>query len=596
MKKALFWFVLGTAPLSAIELQLLPEYLRTDPTGVVVPQDQTQAGKIELRAARGGYLSFQVLVKLKQPSTYGLHMDRVPSPFEVDLFKEWYHRLHENGHYVPDALIPVKLPFQSTLPEKGNRITAQTSQAFWVDLWIPQDAPAGQISLTINSRSQEGTAKLEISVTVMSDVIPKEDAVTVDHNSYGTSWLKNIYPSLASKSGNFFESDRFFDLIDAYHRIFYEHRGIYHQLGYGHAGKVGPEFAPALKGSGRSKHVSDWSLFDRHYGPLFDGTAFEKTRRGPRPIPFAYLPINPEWPASYLWWGEPGYEAEFQNVVGEMERHFRERGWTNTRLELFFNHKKRYMGFPWDGDEVRFLGDDQYLIYFGRLLKESLPPKTPVKFAYRVDASWALEAQAKELKGLINLWVCNGDILSWYPEVARELKRRGDIVWYYAGPPPVTLPSARITELPLRAWLWGIDGFVHWQTVAAGADPWFDFDGGGTALVYPGDRFGIAGPIPSIRLKLQRTALQDLALLNAFSGRSSPNELRSRAAELFNGSKPKDWWNARPAMADQPPDEWIGSSIDAAVKKTREMSERIEPDAWQRIHDYVMSMARERQP
>ena len=103
---------------------------------------------------------------------------------------------------------------------------------------------------------------------------------------------------------------------------------MFHQLGYGHAGKVGPEFAPALEGSGRSKHIANWDLFDRHYGPLFDGSAFAGTRRGAKPIPFAYLPINPEWPASYLWWGEPGYEAEFVNVVSAMERHFREKNWT----------------------------------------------------------------------------------------------------------------------------------------------------------------------------------------------------------------------------------------------------------------------------
>ena len=37
-------------------------------------------------------------------------------------------------------------------------------------------------------------------------------------------------------------SDVLFNLIHAYHRIFYKHRGTFHQLGYGHAGKVGPEF------------------------------------------------------------------------------------------------------------------------------------------------------------------------------------------------------------------------------------------------------------------------------------------------------------------------------------------------------------------
>ena len=78
--------------------------------------------------------------------------------------------------------------------------------------------------------------------------------------------------------------------------------------------------------------------------------------------PFMYLPVNPEWPTSYLWWDEPGYEAEFVNVLSDFERHFREKKWTSTRLEVFFNQKKRYKGFPWDGDEIRFDRDNQYLV------------------------------------------------------------------------------------------------------------------------------------------------------------------------------------------------------------------------------------------
>ena len=45
----------------------------------------------------------------------------------------------------------------------------------------------------------------------------------------------------------------FFELIHAYHRVFYENRGVFHQLGYGHGGKVGPEFAPRLEGTGKQQ-------------------------------------------------------------------------------------------------------------------------------------------------------------------------------------------------------------------------------------------------------------------------------------------------------------------------------------------------------
>ena len=79
--------------------------------------------------------------------------------------------------------------------------------------------------------------------------VPEEDAVTLDHNSYGTSWMFDQYPKTLPRS----DEDGLFRLIHAYHRIFYEHRGTYHQLGYGHAGKVGPEFAPELAGSGKDE-------------------------------------------------------------------------------------------------------------------------------------------------------------------------------------------------------------------------------------------------------------------------------------------------------------------------------------------------------
>jgi hypothetical protein len=326
---------------------------------------------------------------------------------------------------------------------------------------------------------------------------------------------------------------------------------------------------------------------------LFDGSAFAGSRRGAKPIPFAYLPINPEWPASYLWWGEPGYEAEFVNVVSEMERHFREKNWTHTRLELFFNHKKRYMGFPWDGDEERFPSDLPYFREYGRLLRKAVPADSPVKFVFRADVSWDMERQSKELAGIVNMWICGDGILSWYPETARAMKERGDIVWFYSGPPSVTQPAAKITEFPLQAWLWGIDGYVHWLTVSPGTDPWFRFDGGGTALAYSGERFGVEEPIPGIRLKIQRNAVQDLALLDSFKDRRPIAGLRDEAARRFNGSRSRDWWNPRPALADRPPYEWTNGQIDEASSQTRRMLQKTTANAWQNVHEFVMQLAGE---
>jgi hypothetical protein len=593
-----FGWALGCMALcaQAAELRIEPEYLRIGPDGEIVEPDRAAAGHARpavWTGARAGYVSFQVVARLKAAGEYSLEWT-APAGLQVDVFREWYHALERGKSYFPDALVPAKSPHRSQLPSADNRIDGQKAQAFWVDVWIPAGARAGDYSLAFRLASGEGEARVAVPLRVMDSTIPAEDVVTMDHNSYGSSWIGDLYPEARERGGKeFYRSDAFFGLIHAYHRLFYEHRGVFHQLGYGHAGKVGPEYAPALEGAGRRRHVASWELYDRHYGPLFDGTAFAGTRRGAKPIPFAYLPINPDWPSSYLWWGEPGYEAEFVNVVSEMERHFREKQWTKTRLELFFNHKKRYMGYPWDGDEVRFPEDNGYFREYGRLLRKAVPADSPVPFVFRADSSWDMERQAKDLAGVVNLWVCGDGILSWYPETARLLKERGDIVWFYSGPPPVTRPAAMITEFALQAWLWGIDGYVHWLTVSPGADPWFRFDGGGTALAYSGERFGAAGPIPSIRLKIQRNAVQDLALLESFRSRRAAAELRDEAARRFNGSRAQDWWNPRPPLADRPPSEWSNGEIDEATAKTRSMLEKTRADAWQNVHEFVMQLAGE---
>jgi hypothetical protein len=583
---------------SGIQLEATPAYRRPDPFGGIVAADQGGAASftnsISLEAARGSYASFHLVVKMPQPGPYTLDL-RLPADaakLQADLFREWFHFTESDKHYYPDALIPVAKPYPSRMPEPDNRIAGQTAQAFWVDLWIPPGAEPKTYHASAVLQAAGAEHSLPIELKVLGAVVPDDDAVLLDHNSYGASWLASDYPSLTKKLGAaFYQSDDFFRLIHAYHRIFYEHHGAFHQLGYGHAGKVGPEFAPALEGSGRRRHIANWNLYDRHYGPLLDGSAFAATRRGARPIPFVYLPVNPEWPASFLNWGEPGYETEFVNVLGEMEQHFRAKGWTQTHFELFFNHKKRYMGFPWDGDEVRFPADNRYFLEYGRLLKKALPADTPVKFVFRADVSWDMEKQFQELAGVVNMWIASRGILSWLPQAPRTVRARGDVIWFYSGPPAVTEPASTITQFPLEGWIRGLDGFVHWLVIGAGPDPWFHFDGGGTALVYSGDRFGIAGPVPSVRLKIQRNAVQDLTLLA-----SLPGDLAGRkgeAARLYNGTSLADWWNPRPSFADQPTSEWSGADLDEATQPAMSHLEHIDPEAWARVRQYVLKLASE---
>ncbi len=589
----------GLRAAMAVEVTALPEHLRPDPFGGIVAVDRTgddaqpaaygARRPLTLTGARNGYVSFHLVVKIPDTSAYRLNfsLEDKTGKIQADVFREWFHFTEPDESYYPDALVPVSLPYSSQIPDPDNRIEKQTAQAFWVDVWIPADTTPSVYMGAVTLESGKRKHVLPIRLSVLPAVIPDEDVIAVDHNSYGSSWLADYYP------GTRVPSEASFRLTHLYHRLFYEHRGVFHQLGYGHGGKVIPEFAPELTGSGKTKRVASWDLYDRHYGPLLDGSAFAGSRRGPRPIPFVYLPINPEWPASFLWWGQPGYEAEFTNVLREMEKHFREKRWTRTNFEVFFNHKKRYKAFPWDGDETRFPGDDKYFIEYGRLLKASLPPASPVRFLFRIDASWSMENQFKSLAGTINFWVCGGGMFGWYEYAAKMLKDRGDIVWIYGGAPAVTAVSASITELPLRVWLFGVDGWVHWLTTDPGKDPWFHFRGGSTALAYPGTRFGINEPIPSVRLKIQRNCVQDLALLHSFRARRPLDQLKAEAARRFDGSTPAQWWSQRPKLADSPPYTWTNSDIDEAIKASTPRRAELRAAAWQNVRDYIIELATE---
>ena len=130
--------------------------------------------------------------------------------------------------------------------------------------------------------------------------------------------------------------------------------------------------------------------------------------------------------------------------------------------------------------------------------------------------------------------------------------------------------------------------------MAPGKDPWFHFDGGGTALVYPGERFGLAAPIPSVRLKVQRNAVQDIDLLDAARRGHPLDQLKAEVARRYNGSTSRDWWTPRPPIADRPPWEWNNADIGEAPQPNRRLFRNIDPAAWRKVREYALQVAEEK--
>jgi len=547
------------------------EWVAHDPFGRVKSSDVSETlcpveanGQLRLSAARNGYVSFRLWVT--GSGSYRLAID-ADKPIEVDLFRAWYHKLAESaaqrtgasGWFV-DALVPEQPDAVKTLPDPDNAIGHQTQQEYWVDLFVPADAPPGRTPGKVVLEADGKRIELPLVVEVLEAVIPDDDAIICDHNSYGCRWLTDMYPgAFARRDGKQARWAKMIELLHHYYRICHEHRGHFSNLGAGHAGTFDPIYGPQIRGAGRDKSLEGWEWFDRHYGPLLDGSAFAgifpgavRARRPARCVWGVYTPISVDWPADYLWWGQPGYEVEFTRCVGQFDEHFRQNNWLTTHPLFFFNHKKRYRWYEWDGDEPKYPTDDKYFIEMGRLFKAAVGD-TPVPWLYRMDASWQMQRHFELLAGMVNFWVCAA-FSRWYPDELAAVAARGDVVWTYSGTPGVADTSSALLEYVWRTWGRGIHGHCEWLTVAPGPDPWFDCNGAETGMIYPGERFGVAGPIPSVRLKLQRNAVQDINLIDARA--RAGGRLDEVRADLTR-RVPVSLFEPPPKVVEQqPPERW----------------------------------------
>jgi hypothetical protein len=587
---------------SAFKLQAADEWTAHDPFGRVKSADARSSGTrtrsrgkpVALRAARGGYASFRVVV-------HGHGRFRLDCRFhgelEADLYRTWYHPVKQRDGrttlYYPDALVPAGKGQEFAIPDPDNRISGQTVQEFWVDVFVPPDAEPGQTEGLVRLTAGRDSAEFPVSVAVVEKALPDQPCIVFDHNSYGCRWLIEYYPkTLGPHRGRKHFWHKASELIHHYFRMAHEHRGLFHNLGYGHSGQFDPIYGPRTTGYGRNKQLVDWELFDRHHGPLLDGTAFRvappgmpKPRQSDRPVWAVYAPINPDWPASYLWWGEPGYEVEFTRCVGQFDAHLRDNGWTKTQIEFFFNHKKRYRWFEWDGDEVKHAKDDAYHLEMIRLW-EKATAGSPVKWVYRADVSWQMKGQFERLGGHRNLWNCGG-FCAWYPEEIRRVLARGEIVTTYGGCPRIDAASTDILQNLYHTWARGLHGFCAWLTPRPGPDPWFDCDGAETGIFYPGERFGIAGPLPSIRLKLLRNGIQDLDMLDQEARRKGRLE-RTRKALIDAVGAPV--WGEPPRVARElPPEEWDSINLGIEHEPIMAPSERLGSGWWAVVRDAAFS-------
>ncbi|MDF2652447.1 MAG: hypothetical protein K0Q73_8252, partial [Paenibacillus sp.] len=562
---------------------LIDDMIRICPqTGNVIEEESRHKSIYEhedivlrMTSPRNAYVSLQLIVKLELLSEADpvielgpLRSDDIESPADYDVYMQWYHVL--NGRFIPDALVPFQ-PYSNQPQVKQichlNAIPDQSYTTFWIDMFVPRETQPGNYEGDLLIKMGDYIQSHSFTLQVLRTSVPDETLLTADLNNYADN-LSRRMESLRDRKTRY-QDGSYFQMERQFYRMSHEHRCVFHHLPYSHSGAIPESYIPEITGKGKFMKVEDWSLFDEHFGPYLDGSAFEGTKRGPIPLPYMYLPFNFHWPADYAKWGTKGYKTEFAAMLEEFHDHFTEKGWLSTQFELFLNHKKRYKLFPYDGDETRFLWDEKVNDIFYDFSRSVLERKEGAQFIFRTDASWSYGLHYSKYADIIRLWVVNDRIFSWYKDGLQHLKEAGCTVWTYGGAPKIDRSFIANAFLPMMTVARGTDGFVYWENTYWGND-WSvtPESGGATTLFYPGDKlFGIEGPLPCIRLKWLRNVMQVADCMESWirecpdeARRDEINSLIANTLGVAEGS----WWPKQPNFVDLPPYEWSDAELSDA--------------------------------
>lgn len=399
---------------------------------------------------------------------------------------------------MPDAAVPLAGSF--SLPPADDPQAADAANiSLLCELHVPHGAAAGPRQGTLTVAAGGETLTLAVALTVWDFSLPDKLSFVPEMNAYGT----------ANPTANL-----------GYYRLAHEHRACLNRLYYTWRCEVHEQAAPRVEGDSY-----DWSLFDRDFAPLLDGSAFVDLPRRSEPVDLFYLPINENWPLPLKphyrpsYWADEAFDAAYSDGLrragAEFARHFNARGWTNTVFQFYLNNKlffKKGRPFdsipaPWIFDEPVNLQDFWALRWYGMLFKQGIARHPgPARLWVRGDIS-RTEFSRDVLRGVLDIEVMGGASAQKARMKRDEQCLSGPACHTEYG----TANDPRDANLQpvlwsLLAWSRGSRGVLPWQTIAS-AQAWDK--GEATGLFYPAP----GGPVASIRLKAFTRGQQDIEYL-----------------------------------------------------------------------------------
>ncbi len=484
----------------------------------------------------------------------------VPPLQHVKLYRVWH--VPKGKQYHAEVLVPLKAGEKFLIPWPQNKVPNQANQAIFVDVWVPKKTTPGPYEgkLIIRRNGKEEVMTAAIRIRVVGVALPDEFNIVGDMNTYSSPAR-----AMGVKTS---DPKAFMEMERKYYRLAHSHRMTLNVLPYSQSGSINWRGAPKIAGKGKDVKITDWKEWDERFGPLLSGEAFTKAHGyvGPGagvPVHHMYLPFHENWPVkladAFAPWPPPrDYKKFLRWTAGlpPIEKCFNERmgfgyvwahrmnafagflagkNYLKTRYQVYLNNKyyfrnlKRSSGRGislWLLDEPMFADDFLALRYFGRLVRGmAVGDIVPFDFDFRIDISRP-GYQRNWLDGLVDLNVCAGQLYKQRWLIAYRKRNFGEEYWNYRMPKSFTKDNLGWTVWPVRSYCWGATGTLPWQTIASDGDL---AKADATALMYPGRKFGLNEPVPSLRMKAWREGLQIAELLRMLRIKNKWNDVQLRA-------------------------------------------------------------------
>jgi len=477
---------------------------------------------VRLFAAANETVSFQLVIdapsgKLDSVSvnTAGLGGQRDPKrhiaaehvsafrmlPVAVEQFPAWYLRLApaepQPANYY-DALVPIDTPQTG----KPYRLGNSKRLALWVDIAVPRTAQSDVYKGTVDlDLGRLGRRSVKLELKVYPFVLPSaQPLAAVGGFDHGTLFRRFI-----RRGGKAYDPVRLDPKVPEVQQGLEKMRQMMvlahrHRL-YLFDKRLRPKISRDLHGKLRL----DWRTYDTIVKPYLSGEAFADGNGTPAwPIPF-----SEDWPVPkyYGGIGAPAYNATASEIIAKCGRHFRSLGAEEQMFAWPYRQAVRPEAFR---QFIRLAGiikkTDRGIPILSRL-----PTTPPAETGWKVPAGFALHV----------------DILAppaqWLdPRTAAGLKSpRNPLlgVWLSPGQPPympglsVLASPADVRSLPWIAMKYHCTGLFLPEVLNWSGDVFAGSAGAQTRLFYPGNKIGIDGVLPSVRLKRLRRGLQDIAYL-----------------------------------------------------------------------------------